>query len=80
MEKQDSDSTSLSAEVDSEKAEKQEANACIGLGLGVGALGVGGALLSAVVCPICVVVAPGLVGAGVIKRILIRKRLRNDRA
>ena len=58
-------------EIDSEK---REANACIGLGVGVGALGVGGALLSAAVCPICVVVAPGLIGAGVIKRIKLRNR------
>ena len=64
-------------EIDSEK---REANSCIGLGLGVGALGVGGALLSAAVCPICVVVAPALVGAGMIKRIKIAKRRRNIQA
>ena len=74
---ENSESEAVDVEHDAEKAEKREANACIGLGLGVGAVGVGGALLSAAVCPICVVVAPGLLGAGVIKRIRIGKRRRN---
>jgi len=59
-------------EIDVEK-EKREANTCIGLGLGVGALGASGALLSGALCPICVVVAPGIVAAGVIKRARLRK-------
>lgn len=74
MEKENSESEASDAKRNSERAEKREANACIGLGLGVGALGVGGALLSAAICPICVVVAPGLVGTGVIKRIKLRNR------
>jgi len=79
MESKNSPSETVTTEPDSDAAEKREANACIGLGVGVGALGVGGALLSAAVCPICVVVAPGLVGAGVIKRIQIEKRRRKTR-
>ncbi len=49
--------------------ERSEANSCIALGAGVGALGTLGATLSGAVCPVCVVVAPALIGIGVYKRV-----------
>lgn len=54
--------------------ERREASSCIALGIGVGALGVGGAILSSAVCPICFIVAPGLVGAGVYKHRKLRRK------
>lgn len=54
----------------------KEANACIGLGVGVGALGVGGALLTSAVCPLCIVITPALIGAGIIQR----RRVDKERA
>lgn len=36
--------------------------------MGIGAFGAAGALLLGAVCPICVVAAPALIGAGVYKR------------
>jgi uncharacterized membrane protein YebE (DUF533 family) len=46
---------------------KAESNSLLATGAGVAALGVAGAALGAV-CPLCVVAAPALVGAGVYKR------------
>lgn len=54
-------------------SEKREANHCMALGAGVGALGVGAALATGAVCPICFIVAPGIVGAGILKRWYINK-------
>jgi hypothetical protein len=45
-----------------------EGNQCIALGLGVGGLGASGALVLGATCPLCLVIAPGLVGAGLLKR------------
>lgn len=46
----------------------KEANDCIKLGVGVGALGAGAAIVSGAVCPLCVFIAPALVGVGVVAR------------
>ena len=48
--------------------DKKDANTCIALGAGVGILGAASAALSGAVCPLCVVIAPGLVGYGAYKR------------
>jgi hypothetical protein len=45
-----------------------EGNQCIALGLGVGGLGAAAALAIGATCPLCLVIAPGLVGAGFLKR------------
>ncbi len=52
------------------KAEKdrREGNTCIALGAGVGALGAISAAITGALCPLCIFVAPGLVGVGAIKR------------
>ncbi|MCO6430099.1 MAG: hypothetical protein J5J00_04505 [Deltaproteobacteria bacterium] len=52
---------------DSDKARK-EGNFCIATGLGVGAVGVTSALAAGVVCPLCYVVPPVLIGMGLIRR------------
>ena len=50
------------------KREKQDANTCMAIGAGVGALGATGAVVLGAVCPLCYVVAPGLVAIGAYKR------------
>ena len=52
-----------------EAAKVKEANTVIAIGAGVGALGAGAALLGGALCPLCIFVAPGLVGLGVVQRI-----------
>jgi hypothetical protein len=47
---------------------RSEGNQCIALGLGVGALGAAASLALGATCPLCLVIAPGLVGAGLLKR------------
>lgn len=47
---------------------RKEGNQLLGLGLGVGAWGAATGLLVGAVCPICVVAAPALVGAGLLRR------------
>ena len=63
----------MTAPVDERKLKLREANICVGTGIGVGLLGAGGALLGGAVCPVCVVAAPLLLGAGLIGRILAVK-------
>lgn len=46
----------------------QEANSCLAIGAGVGVMGTGSALLIGATCPLCVVVAPALIGMGLWKR------------
>lgn len=46
----------------------KEGNQCIALGLGVGGLGAATGLALGAVCPLCFIVAPGLVGMGLLRR------------
>ncbi len=55
--------------VETAAAKKREANAVIAIGAGVGALGAGAALVAGAVCPLCVVIAPGLIGMGIVARV-----------
>jgi hypothetical protein len=51
------------------KVEKvREANVMIGTGVGIAALGVGGAIASGALCPMCIFIPPILVGAGIYQR------------
>jgi hypothetical protein len=59
--------TQLEAYADQEK-ELRDANLCLAYGVGLGALGAGTALLAGATCPLCVVVAPALIGVGAWKR------------
>jgi hypothetical protein len=52
-----------------EREHKSEANQMIGAGVGIGAFGAVSALVLGATCPICVVAAPALIGAGVLKRL-----------
>jgi len=48
--------------------EKKDANTCMALGAGVGVLGAASALLTGALCPLCIFIAPGLVGYGAYRR------------
>ena len=48
--------------------EFRDANSCIAFGASLGAVGTGTALLAGATCPLCVVLAPALIGYGVWKR------------
>ncbi|NMC63647.1 MAG: hypothetical protein GYA55_10845 [SAR324 cluster bacterium] len=56
----------------------KEANNCMLIGAGVGAAGILGALAAGAVCPLCVIAAPGLIGAGLIKRIYTKRKLKTE--
>ena len=47
---------------------KNEANTCMAIGAGVGVLGTVTAAITGAVCPLCIVIAPGLIGIGAYKR------------
>ena len=64
--------------MEEQKKERQIANTCITVGAGVGALGIASATLTGAICPLCVVVAPGLIGYGTYKKWLGQKE--NDRS
>lgn len=50
------------------EVQKREANTCMALGAGVGVLGTASAVITGVVCPLCVFVAPGLIGFGAYRK------------
>jgi uncharacterized membrane protein YebE (DUF533 family) len=54
--------------VESATKEKSDANTCMALGAGVGVLGGAAALLGGALCPLCVIIAPGLMGYGAYRR------------
>ena len=56
------------------ESEKRDANSIVALGAGVGALGAGAALVAGAVCPLCIFLAPGLVGFGLFKRWKLQRR------
>ena len=56
------------------------ANTCMGLGTGVGALGLGAAMITGTVCPICIVAAPLLITTRIVQKIksISKNRASND--
>lgn len=56
------------------EAELRNANSCMAIGVGVGALGAGAAAIAGAVCPLCVIVAPALVGVGALKRYRLKNK------
>jgi hypothetical protein len=67
-----------SRQADEEAAEaradrRSQANEMMGMGAGIGALGVVTATAFGAVCPVCVVAAPALIGAGLYKRYRARE-------
>jgi len=59
--------TQVDVPADSQQ-ELRDANSILAIGTGLGALGVGSALLVGATCPLCVIVAPALIGVGAWKR------------
>ena len=45
-----------------------ESNVCIALGAGVGVFGAASAVVTGAVCPLCIFVAPGLIGYGAFRK------------
>jgi hypothetical protein len=60
--------------------ELRDANSCIAFGASLGAVGTGTALLAGATCPLCVVLAPALIGYGVWKRLSVNERSPADTA
>lgn len=52
----------------------RDAGSCLAVGAGVGTVGTASALLLGATCPICVVMAPALIGLGLVKGYAARKR------
>jgi len=57
----------------------KDARAAIAMGAGVGTIGTASAILLGATCPICVVMAPALIGIGLIKGYAARKILKAER-
>lgn len=59
--------------------ELREAKAAMAIGAGVGAIGTVSALLTGATCPICVVMAPVLIGTGLLKGYSAKKQLNSQK-
>jgi hypothetical protein len=53
--------------------ETRDANTCMALGVGVGSLGAGAAAIAGAACPLCIIIAPALIGVGALKRISLNR-------
>ena len=73
-----------STEIRNDKQQTQQqltdAGSCIAMGAGVGTVGTASALLLGATCPICIVMAPALIGVGLVKGYAARKKLAAIRA
>lgn len=54
--------------------EMRDAGSCLAMGAGVGTLGTASALLLGATCPLCVLIAPALIGMGLVKGYTARKK------
>jgi hypothetical protein len=54
--------------------EFRDAGSCLAMGAGVGAVGTISAVLIGATCPICVVMAPALIGMGLVKGYAARRK------
>ena len=54
--------------------ELRDAGSCLAMGAGVGTVGTASALLLGATCPICVMMAPALIGMGLVKGYVARKK------
>ena len=52
-----------------------DANKCMAIGVGVGGLGTAAALTLGATCPLCFIIAPALIGVGLVKRIREKRNL-----
>lgn len=62
-----------SVETTTPETMRKEGNQCIALGAGVGGLGAAAAVVFGATCPLCFVVAPGLVGVGLYRRAMAKR-------
>lgn len=56
----------------------KDARTAIAMGAGVGTIGTASAILLGATCPICVVMAPALIGIGLIKSYAANKKLKAE--
>ncbi len=54
--------------------ELRDAGSCLAMGAGVGTVDTASALLLGATCPICVVMAPALIGMGLVKGYAARRK------
>ncbi len=54
--------------------ELRDAGSCLAMGAGVGTVGTASAFLLGATCPICVVMAPALIGMGLLKGYAARRK------
>jgi hypothetical protein len=54
--------------------ELRDAGSCLAMGAGVGTVGTASTLLLGATCPICVIMTPALIGMGLVKGYLARKK------
>ena len=54
--------------------ELRDAGSCLAMGAGVGTVGTASAFLLGATCPICVVMAPALIGMGLVKGYAARRK------
>ena len=59
------------------RQELRDAGSCLAMGAGVGAVGTISAVLIGATCPICVIMAPALIGMGLVKGYAARKKLKS---
>lgn len=57
--------------------ELRDAGSCLAMGAGIGAVGTISAVLIGATCPICIVMAPALIGMGLVKGYAATKRLKS---
>ena len=55
-------------------ADVKDANECMAIGAGIGVLGAVSAMSIGAVCPVCYIAAPALIGTGLLKRAVVRRR------
>jgi hypothetical protein len=58
--------------------ELKNAHAALAMGAGVGAVGTISAVLIGATCPICVVMAPALIGMGLVKGYAAKRKLKSE--
>lgn len=69
-----SPSTEIQSSEQQIKQELRDAGSCLAMGAGVGTVGTASALLLGATCPICVVMTPALIGMGLVKGYVARKK------
>jgi hypothetical protein len=53
---------------------RSTANNLLAAGASAGAIGTAGALIGGAVCPLCIIATPVLLGAGLVKRLSVKRK------